>query len=479
MKSNYQIKVGIVVLLGIAVLLGIYWFFDQFRLYKTTYPIYAVFSNALRLQNGADVRLAGVKIGRVESIVLTPDSRARVDMLIQIENRIPQDSIAKVTTGAMIGDPYVEILPGKSRGLLTEGKEIASLQPPTFDEMLMEVDVLVKKFQHTADAVNAVLSDKEMVNQVKDIAKSLNNAINGAAGLMASTKSMIDENRPGLKSTMSNVEMATRNAAVLSKRLDRMMAEDAQPNIKALLEEAKKSAENLNSAIVSANNLLAGFQDTPGKVNSILTKADSAADQATGMLTNLDKASEGIKELATDQELKDNIRKTVRNAATVSENAKETVNKLNAVLTRRGPRIDPNKDVIPEYGTSIYSLWNTHTNEMRVDAAYTFALNNKAFYRLGIHNIGSNSKLNLMAGKTLDRRNAVRYGIFASELGAGYDYKMGERNLLSAELYNPNDPTLDIRSITSINDNLGLYLGASDLFHNDNRAFIFGVRAQQ
>lgn len=479
MKSGHQIKVGIVVLLGLVTLAGIYWFFDRFQLYKSTYPVYAIFTDVQRLQNGADVRLAGVKIGRVENVNLTRDSRARVDLLIEKENSIPMDSTAKISTGAMIGEPYVEILPGKSAGMLKPGKQMNSLEAPTFDAMMGQVNTLVLKFQKTADAINGLLGNKAAFAQVQDIAKNLNKAIVGAADIMTSTQKLMDDTRPGIKATMANVEMATRNAAVMSEKLDKMLTEDAQPNIKAILAEAKKSAESLNTAMASANDLLSGFKQTSAKLDGVLTKADAAAEQATGMMTNLNKASESVKELATDQELKDNIRKTVRNAATVSDSAKGVVEKLNMVLNKGGPKIQPDKKVIPEYGTSIYALWNTRNSIMRVDTNYTFALNDQSFYRVGIYDIGANSKLTLMGGKVLDKHNSARYGILASELGAGYDYKAGTNSLFTIELFNPNDPTLELRNVTGIGHNLGVYIGASDLLHKSRRGLMLGVRSQR
>ena len=479
MKSGHQIKVGIVVLLGLITLTGIYWFFDRLQLGKSTYPVYAIFTDVQRLQNGADVRLAGVKIGRVDKVALTSDSRARVDILINEKNLIPLDSVAKISTGAMIGEPYVEILPGKSAGKLKAGRRMNSLEAPTFDAMMGQVNTLVMKFQKTADSINGLLGDKAAFGQVQEIAKNLNKAIIGAADIMASTQKMMDETRPGIKATMANVEMATHNAAVMSEKLDRMLTEDAQPNIKAILAEAKTSAENLNKAVVSANDLLTGFKQTSAKMDGILTKADAAAEQAVGMMTNMNKASESVKELATDKELKDNIRKTISNAATVSDSAKGVVAKLDAVLNKSGPKIQVDKKVIPEYGTSIYALWNTRTSIMRVDTNYTFALNDQSFYRLGIYNIGANSKLTLMGGKVLDSRNSARYGILASELGAGYDYKAGKNSLFTVELFNPNDPNLELRNVTSVGHNLGVYVGAADLLHKSRRSLMLGVRSQR
>lgn len=479
LKSGHLIKVGIVVFAGLIAMAGVYWFLEAIKLKNTSYPIYATFDNVMRLEKGADVRLAGVKIGKVEDIALTSASRARVNMIIWTQYKVPMDSQANITTGAMIGDAFVEVIPGQSNGMLKSGDRMLSRSAPTFDSMMSEVSVLIKKFQKTADGINAILGDQEAISQVKDIAKNLDKAIISATNLMASTQGLVDQSAPVLRNTLANVELATRNAALITKRLDGMIVKDAQPNVKAILEQAKTSAESLNKALASANGLLDGFKNSPGKIDQVLDKAVVASEQANQMLANLNKASESVKDLATDQEMNDNIRQTMRNAALVSKDAKGLVDKLNAALKLTGPKFSVDKKLIPEYGTSINALWNTRKNEARIDANYTFAFDNESFYRIGIYNIGQDSEMNLMGGRILDKRNAVRYGLIASELGVGYDYKLGGLSSLSADLYNLNDPRLEIKSVLGVGHNMGVFVGLNDALHSDRRDIMLGMRIQR
>src|SRR3972149_8073017 len=110
MPLRPEAKVGLIVFLAMIALGVIFWFFGN--LGGGTYPMFAVFQDVLKLQRGAEVRMAGVWIGRAQEITLTRGKQARVEMLIsrRYEDEVPRDSTARITTGGLmgVGDYYVE-----------------------------------------------------------------------------------------------------------------------------------------------------------------------------------------------------------------------------------------------------------------------------------------------------------------------------------------------------------------------------------
>ena len=67
MRLRNEAKVGLIVCAGIIILIAIYWFLGGLGLRASSYPIYAIFPNAQKLDKGAVVRMAGVKIGVVST----------------------------------------------------------------------------------------------------------------------------------------------------------------------------------------------------------------------------------------------------------------------------------------------------------------------------------------------------------------------------------------------------------------------------
>ncbi len=93
---------------------------------KDTYRISARFTNVADLRVKAPVKIGGVTVGMVESIVLDPVMfEAVVNMNIATRfNEIPSDTGASVLTSGVLGDRYISLEPGGAPDMLVEGDEL-------------------------------------------------------------------------------------------------------------------------------------------------------------------------------------------------------------------------------------------------------------------------------------------------------------------------------------------------------------------
>ena len=96
----------------------------------------AVFPTVGGLKDGAQVEIAGVEIGRVKQITLA-DYRARVDMSINPDVAIQEDAIARIKTKGLLGEKFIDIVPGGSDIILHEGEKIRETQKPVDIEELI------------------------------------------------------------------------------------------------------------------------------------------------------------------------------------------------------------------------------------------------------------------------------------------------------------------------------------------------------
>ena len=88
------------------------------------------------LKAGSSVEIAGVEIGRVESIGLA-DYQARVVLRLQKDIKLQEDSIASIKTKGLIGEKFVRISPGGSDKLIPPGGRIREVEAPVdFEELL-------------------------------------------------------------------------------------------------------------------------------------------------------------------------------------------------------------------------------------------------------------------------------------------------------------------------------------------------------
>jgi phospholipid/cholesterol/gamma-HCH transport system substrate-binding protein len=130
MKSSNQVEIaaGIFLLLGIAALV-----FLAVEATDTAglddnggYEVNAYFTNIGGLKPKAPVSMAGVTIGRVQSIELDQDAlEARV--VLRIDSRyddLPSDSSASILTSGILGDQYIGLEPGGAPDALGDGDRI-------------------------------------------------------------------------------------------------------------------------------------------------------------------------------------------------------------------------------------------------------------------------------------------------------------------------------------------------------------------
>lgn len=96
---------------------------------QSEYPLMASFRSADGVDVGTDVRLAGVKVGRVTAIELDPETyRAETHFTVRDGIEVPDDSAVAVSSEGLLGGNYVEILPGGSPFALAAGDEIEFTQ---------------------------------------------------------------------------------------------------------------------------------------------------------------------------------------------------------------------------------------------------------------------------------------------------------------------------------------------------------------
>jgi phospholipid/cholesterol/gamma-HCH transport system substrate-binding protein len=139
-RSRVHIAVGVFVLLGILALaylsikLGRVAFFTG-----GGYTVVADFPSVGGLKVGATVEIAGVEVGRVESIGLA-DYQARVVLRLNSGVQIQEDAIASIKTRGLIGEKFIRISPGASDRLVKPGGRIREVEAP------VDLEELISKY---------------------------------------------------------------------------------------------------------------------------------------------------------------------------------------------------------------------------------------------------------------------------------------------------------------------------------------------
>jgi phospholipid/cholesterol/gamma-HCH transport system substrate-binding protein len=137
-RSVVDLSVGVFVLLGILALAWLSVKLGRVDLFsRAGYAVLADFPSVGGLKAGSSVEIAGVEIGRVDSITLDNDYQARVRMTIRPNVKLQEDSIASIKTKGLIGEKYIRISPGGSDKIIAPNGRIKEVEPPVdFEELL-------------------------------------------------------------------------------------------------------------------------------------------------------------------------------------------------------------------------------------------------------------------------------------------------------------------------------------------------------
>lgn len=89
------------------------------------YTVSASFLKVGGLQVGSEVRISGIAVGTVADQMLDPDTfEARVEMVIDPDVTLPDDTVAAIVGDGLLGGKYVDLRPGYSQVLLSDGGEL-------------------------------------------------------------------------------------------------------------------------------------------------------------------------------------------------------------------------------------------------------------------------------------------------------------------------------------------------------------------
>lgn len=127
MRDNkLQILVGIFLLLGLGAVAYLTIHLGAGALFgQETYTIEARFANAGGLNKGSSVFLAGVLVGRVESVHLDDSDYSAIATMRIFQNvDLPTDTMASIKTSGLIGDRFIALAPGADEVYLNPGDRI-------------------------------------------------------------------------------------------------------------------------------------------------------------------------------------------------------------------------------------------------------------------------------------------------------------------------------------------------------------------
>ncbi|MBK7074180.1 MAG: MCE family protein [Myxococcales bacterium] len=292
-ERGLEWKVGLMLVIAAAVLVGFVFVLGNWSL-SSGYTIYVDYDYSGNLQPGAPVKVAGMKVGKVEDVSflggkLDPETNRRVyvRVAVWVEDRakdsIRQDAEFFVNTAGVLGEQYVEIVPGRDweHPPVAPGSKRLGRNPP-------RTDLVLSRLYDVLDSLSQVLTED------KDVIKNL---LRNSASAVASADELLRDNKAQLGKLIASstglADQATQTLTKLNASVDGRALARTVNDADALLVSGRQAIDKVTPeavALMTDARRVTGIV-TEDRVDRAIGVADKAADavgKAGGLIDNVD-----------------------------------------------------------------------------------------------------------------------------------------------------------------------------------------------
>ena len=251
-RERNPTRIGLVSIAVLSALLLGTFYLKELPFVSSTYALSAEFADAAGLQPDNEVRVAGIKVGRVTGVELAAD-RVLVSMDINSDVEIPEDATAEISLKTILGTKFVTI-DARSGGKLIEDGGTVPLERTRIPFEIYQI----------ANAAVDLLTDVD--------GEQLNDAFDALADLTA------DPNR--------NLARTVEGAAdVLETLADKREAIDTVIQKGALvLETLDRSAPDIQAVLRQTNTIMGVLAERRSTVQRLLRNTELLAHELGTLL---------------------------------------------------------------------------------------------------------------------------------------------------------------------------------------------------
>lgn len=520
-------RVGLVFVAALALFGGVWYFLKGNILNNNIYSFDVLFTDASGATTDTPVTLAGVQIGRVQSVTLTPAHQA--DLKLEIKNklngrevRIPHGSQFLIQTPILGTSGTIMVVPPAAAAMqhlssIRDGEtDLRGERAGDLTASLGKANALLDQVTVTTKKVDALLDSATKLAKDPKIQQSLHQTLQNFNEASANVNAASEN---GLKLTGSlNGLLTTDNNQVLAllrqtKAGEQVSLDNLASTTASVRDITRENKAQIAAIVRNLNDTTSAVAGITGQVNDTLSKGGITQNLSatvanlkatTDKLNTIANNFQSLSTVATDPKVQSNLKDTVQNIRDSSEQAEFLIERLNhlaggrrkspvAVIAAPGvgavvlPGAGSSGAVAPPapsrgapyYLPRVQALYNTRGKHFRtdVDAIVPLSLTPVTFVRAGVYGLGDTNKLILEGGQALTKSGLVsgRAGIYASKLALGADIGLGKRETLSLDLYDPNNFRIDAKGTLLFSPQLGLVLGGENINQSRRSGALIGL----
>jgi phospholipid/cholesterol/gamma-HCH transport system substrate-binding protein len=207
---SQNLRLGIFIIVTLAILAtAVFLIGSRESLFRSKYQVRADFDNVAGLDEGADVRVGGIRKGSVKKIQLPkrPDGKVVVlmDLAKETQSIVKADSLATIKSEGMLGDKYVEISFGSvDAAMLHSGETIGSQPPIDISDLFAKTNKILDSTQTSLDHIQSATSN------MNDISMKINHG-QGTMGALINDKTIYNKAAASVSALDEDMEALKHN----------------------------------------------------------------------------------------------------------------------------------------------------------------------------------------------------------------------------------------------------------------------------
>jgi phospholipid/cholesterol/gamma-HCH transport system substrate-binding protein len=315
MKDSVESRLGIFFAFAIIALLIILEFAGGYDFLKRGYRLHALFKNVQELKIGDPVKIAGVQVGRVDSIILT-NSFADVTLNLQKGLDVKTDSKASLKFTGFMAQNYVSIELGAAETVAENGMYLQTTEQPDLSVIMTKLDNVATGVENLTKSFSGEKIDN-LLGPITDLIKNNQSNLTATIANIRTTSDRIVEGK-GTVGKLINEDTLYVSALNAVSNL-----QDTATNIQDLASHAKGLISNANYTVTQINS----GQGTIGK----LVKDDKLYNETIGsmihlnhILLKIDNGQGTVGQLINDDSLLKNAKLSLQKLDKATESLEDT-----------------------------------------------------------------------------------------------------------------------------------------------------------
>jgi len=347
-NKSSEIWVGIFVVLGILLLILMTLKIEKFQVGKKIgYPLNIYFDSAAGLEANSQVRVAGVRVGDVEKVVLEK-GKAKVTFRLPPQVTLYKDARAYLKSEGFLGEKYVEITPGtpgnpkmEPDGMIEQGAP-----PADVEQFLSNMSTIREDIKEVTKPLGDVLKamDTKKVESVINNVEKFSSQLSGIADDSKKTFQKGTEAFSRLEEIGNKVKrgegtlgkLITDETVYQEAKKTVETAREAVDTVKSAAESAKKAVESLKTVsekieqgegtlgkLIMDESLYKEAKETVQSTREAMQSAKEAIESVKGIAEKVEKGEGTLGKLMNDDTLVKEAEKTMKKVQKAAEGIQE------------------------------------------------------------------------------------------------------------------------------------------------------------